>query len=154
MSSDSELATERLASWLDQSAVVLIHVAPMDASVTKKPAAADFFDRVARTDVMMKYMIYHRKEDPADLEDSRGFGDGFLSLLDSTADSEQGVRAMIQGVRTLKKIARDLASVGSSIEVSMNKLLQGMAVMMTWRDPLTLLFTRPVEGAADQAQPE
>jgi hypothetical protein len=117
-------------------------------------AAADFFDRVARMDVMMKYMISHWEEDPADLEDSRGFGYGFLSLLDSTADSEQGVRAMIQGVRTLKKIARDLASVGSSIEVSMNKILQGMAVMMTWRDPLTLLFTRPVEGAADQAQPE
>jgi hypothetical protein len=73
-----------------------LQIARRLATTLQAPAdslnSADFFDRVARMDVMMKYMISHWEEDPADLEDSRGFGDGFLSLLDSTADGEQGVR--------------------------------------------------------------
>ncbi len=103
-------------------------------------SAGEFLERVQRMDAMMQYMFSRWQQDSSDVEDSREFAEGMLSLIDAAEDSESGINQMIQGTRTLRGIARDFNPVAKSIVVSLNRMLQGTAIIVAWREPLRTIF--------------
>jgi hypothetical protein len=107
-------------------------------------AASDFIERVDRMNIMMQYMFAHWEEDSADLEESRSFGQNMISMVQSAVESETGVTTMIQGVKSLRRISRDLGPVARSLEVALNRILQGTSKMAEWLEPLTRLFDEQV----------
>jgi len=47
---------------------------------------------------------------------------------------------MLDGAKILQTVARDLKPVGKSIEVAINRILQGIATITDWGGPLQTLF--------------
>lgn len=103
-------------------------------------SAGEFLEQVQRMDAMMQYMFSRWAQDPEDVQESREFGEGILSLIDAAEESESGINNMIQGARTLRGVSRDLSPVAKSIVISLNRMLQGTATMGAWREPLRAIF--------------
>ncbi len=106
-------------------------------------AAREFAVRAETMDAMMQYMFSRWGEDPSEVEESIGFGHAMLSMIEAAAESEVGMESLITGSRSLKRISRDLAPVGKSMEVSVNKMLTATHVIIAWRDQLRSLFGDP-----------
>ena len=103
-------------------------------------ASTEFLDRVDQMDAMMQYIFRNLQGGAEDAEGTRDFAKAMLGMVNSAEGSEEGVRAMLDGAKILQTVARDLKPVGKSIEVAINRILQGIATITDWGGPLQTLF--------------
>lgn len=124
-------------------------------AVALEIAATEFNAGIAKIDAMLRYIIARSTEEPAEAGEAQGFVRSVLGMIDASEQSEVGVRGMLTGAISLRKIARDLSPVSKMMERAMNQFLKGMGVISGWRDPLNGLLKDDDEGEVSEgaAQP-
>lgn len=107
-----------------------------EPSATLEAVSGEFNSEVAKMDAMMQYLIARISDDPTEAAEAHSFVQSVIGMVDASQESEDGIRGMISGAVTMRKIARDLVPVSRTIERALNQFLKGIAAISAWRAPL------------------
>jgi hypothetical protein len=96
-----------------------------------------FYQNVTKMDVMVRYIIgrYDSGEE-SELEPGITFTRGILSLIKSAEDNAAGIVTFREGARKMRELARSLDSESKVLTRAADRILEGIALMGSWREPV------------------
>ena len=124
--------------------------ADLDNPATELEASAlDYAERVTKFDAMVQYLLDRVESGEGEASDIQEFAESLITLVDAAEGSDEGIRNMIGGTRTVRGIARDLVPVSKRIEASLNRFLTGTTIMVAWKERLMAVRDAALTGGSE-----
>lgn len=110
--------------------------------------ADEFLADVRQVDVMIRYGINRLESGEEDVAAAAGFVTSVLSLVESAEGGAVGIANYKAGSQKLRKMSKLLERPAKAMERGSSRILEGIDIMSSWKEPLEALRELLPEAAA------
>lgn len=113
----------------------------------------EFYADVRSVDAMMQYVFQRLESGEESVAKAEEFLTSIVSLIDAAEEGAVGMTSFRNGAPQLRKIARDLEPVSSTLQRSASRFLEGIAMMSAWRETSEALLQQARLSGFDSSEP-